>query len=279
MLLLVAGLGPGSACCAQSPIRPAFGLFSADSSPPSASGDEDEIVTDRDSFTPTTVTTGRGRVIAESAWSFVDNRSRPESHSFPELIFRQGVTDWLELRYGWNYEVGGAENPVSGNSIGEFEDEGGLERGSRVLYGLKAAVTEEDGWMPASAVILQGYTPTSGEDTATQMSTTCVFGWQREGVEWDSALRFSTDALEDDDFHVWAPSTVIKVPVGERCKAHAEYFGVFSQGRADDSVQHFFSPGVHVLLTPDFEFGVRVGWGLNDESPGFFSNVGVGVRY
>jgi hypothetical protein len=96
---------------------------------------------------------------------------------------------------------------------------------------------------------------------------------------WDTAIRYSTGSFEEDDFNVWAPSTVLKVPVGERWKVHAEYFGIFSNGRADESVQQFFSPGAHYLITPNFEIGVRVGWGLNDEAPNFFSNAGLGWRY
>jgi hypothetical protein len=83
----------------------------------------------------------------------------------------------------------------------------------------------------------------------------------------------------EDGFNVWSPSAVLKVPVGERWKAHVEYFGILSDGRADETVQHFFSPGAHYLITPDLEIGLRVGWGLNDETPSFFSNAGLGWRY
>ena len=67
--------------------------------------------------------------------------------------------------------------------------------------------------------------------------------------------------------------------LGERWNVHAEYFGLFSHAREADFVRHFVSPGVHVLLTPDLEVGVRLGWGLNDQSARFFSNVGVGWRF
>lgn len=50
-----------------------------------AAGEEDEIETDCDSFTPATSPAGKGRVIVESAYSFIDNRSVPETHSYPEL--------------------------------------------------------------------------------------------------------------------------------------------------------------------------------------------------
>jgi hypothetical protein len=32
-------------------------------------------------------------------------------------------------------------------------------------------------------------------------------------------------------------------------------------------------------VTENLEVGVRVGWGLNDQTPRFFSNVGFGWRY
>lgn len=128
-------------------------------------------------------------------------------------------------------------------------------------------------------VLVQGFTPTSGEATDTQMSVTYIVGWTGEtGVVWDSAIRFSTSRLEDD-INVWAPSTEMKFTIGERWKAHAEYFGIFSDGREEETFQHFFSPGAHYLITPNLEVGCRVGWGLNDKAPNFFSNAGFGWRY
>jgi hypothetical protein len=58
---------------------------------------EDEIETDRDSFTPATTTAGDRRWIIESAYSFIDNRNVPETHSYPEQLARRGVGDWLEF--------------------------------------------------------------------------------------------------------------------------------------------------------------------------------------
>jgi len=33
------------------------------------------------------------------------------------------------------------------------------------------------------------------------------------------------------------------------------------------------------LLTPNLEVGVRIGFGMNEQSARFFSNVGVGWRF
>jgi hypothetical protein len=36
---------------------------------------------------------------------------------------------------------------------------------------------------------------------------------------------------------------------------------------------------MHYLVTPNLELGLRVGWGLNDQTARFFSNVGIGLRF
>lgn len=254
-----------------------------------AEDEKDEIETDRDSFTPATTVAGWGRLVIESAYSFIDNDNVPETHSLPELLVRYGVNDWFEFRLGWNYEIGGVGSPISGNVPSDFDAESELEEESRLLYGFKAWLTEQQGWTPQSVVIVQGYTPTCGESTRTEMSVSYVAGWLlANGWSWDSGIRYSTAArlvdLGDgffarDDFAVWAPSTVLKIPLNERWKAHVEYFGVCSAGRDEETVQHYFSPGVHYLLTSDLEVGVRVGWGLNNQAANFFANAGFGWRY
>jgi hypothetical protein len=243
--------------------------------------EREHIETDRDSFTPATTLSGPGRLILESGYTFVDNRDAAETHSFPELIGRYGLADWLELRVGANYEIGGEPSPVSGSGseAGDLEA-GEIESESKVLYGFKAQLTEQCGWRPRSAAVLHGNTPTHGPETETHLVATYVWGWMViEGVDWDSAIRYGDGSAEGDRFNRWAPSTVLKVEVAERWNAHVEYFGIFTDGRDEELSQSYVSPGIHYLVTPDFEAGVRVGWGLGGDAANFFSNVGVGVRF
>jgi hypothetical protein len=243
---------------------------------------EDAIETDRDSFTPATTTAGRRRLIVESAYTFLDNRGVKETHSFPEFISRYGLTERLELRLGWSYEVGGAGSDASGGGVSgeELPFSSGLGRESSLSYGVKFRVTDPDGWVPGSAVILQLATPTSGESADTQFVGTYVFGWELPH-HWklDAAFRYGTGSEKEDHFNEWAPSVVLKVTIRERVNVHAEYFGIFSTDKAEEFNHQYFSPGVHYLITPDLEIGVRVGWGLNDQSARFFSNVGFGCRF
>ncbi|MFO0850587.1 MAG: transporter [Gemmataceae bacterium] len=246
----------------------------------------DEIETDRDSFTPATTTAGVRRLIVEAAYSFVDNRGIKETHSVPELILRYGLTDRIELRLGWNYEVGGVGNSTTGADATAEDptaERASILREYTLAYGAKVRLTDQDRWVPQTAVILQGFTPTGGSagtSPATQLIATGIVGWELPR-RWklDAAVRYGTASEEGDHFSVWAPSAVLRVPFGERWAAHAEYFGLSSTRRERNITKHFFSPGLHYLVTPDLEVGVRVGWGLNDQSARFFSNAGIGWRY
>ncbi len=242
--------------------------------------EEEELETDRDAFTPASSTAGTNVAILETSYSFIDNRDVADTHSFPEVLARYGICEWIELRVGWNFEVGGTGDIVSGNEGGEGAGGGEIERESQMLYGFKAKITQQEGWLPRSALILQGYTPTSGEALETDFVVTYAFGWELAN-KWrlDSSMRYGTEHGPQDGFNQWAPSVVLRVPLNERWQAHVEYFGIFTEGSAHDVSRAFISPGAHYLLTENLELGVRVGWGITPDAPNFFSNVGIGWRF
>ena len=236
-----------------------------------------ELETDRDSFTFAPTTAGSGASIVEASYSFLDNRNGPESHSFPEVLLRRGVGEKFEIRLGFNYEAGGP-GTVSGSEFGGEDIQ--IENESRILYGGKLETTEQDGWLPRSAAVFQGYTPVSGPSSQSTLVVGESWGWKfANGWEWTSAMRYGTGFEEEDAFNQWAPSSVVKVPVGERWNVHAEYFGIFSSGKEIPLNIQYASLGGHVLATENLEVGLRFGWGLNATTPNFFSNVGVGWRY
>ena len=241
--------------------------------------EEEELETDRDSFTFATTTVSRGKILLEAAHSYIDNRAGVDAHSFPEFLGRVGVTDRLEARFGANYEVGGGGDVTGADATGDSETPQSVEE-SKVIYGLKYALTKQEEWLPASAVILQGSTPTSGPENASTLIVGYAFGW-KVFKEWklDAAIRYANTKEEDNRFSEWAPSVVLKVPVGEKWNAHIEYFGIFSDGKTNETNGQYVSPGIHYLLTPNFEIGVRVGWGLNNDAANFFSNVGLGLMF
>lgn len=231
------------------------------------------IETDRDSFTRSPRVVERGRWVLEGSYTFLEQNAQYDGHLFPDLLVRYGATDWLEWRLGWTYEIGKFHHLAH---EGAEQGEEGI-----VTYGAKVALTEGQGWIPASSLIGTGYTPTSGESNETDFSLEYAAGWKLPNRwEFDAGLRWFSLAEEEDHFTEWAPSAVLKAPLlCERASVHIEYFSLLSVNREEDYQQHYFGPGGHFLVTPNVEVGARVFWGLSEDSAEFLCNSGLGVRF
>ncbi len=240
-----------------------------------------EMETDREAFTPATSTVGKGLWLNEFSYSFIQNRGEtPDTNSWPELLVRWGLSDRVELRLGWNYEIGGGGNVVSAMESSEGLDGTTVSSESRIMYGIKAGLTEQQSWIPRSCIILEGFTPTSGDQPATQPVATYVFGWLlANDWRWDFAMRYAQGVELLDTYNKWSPSTVLRIPVYEDFQVHLGYFGNFTEGREIEKSRSFISPGMHYNFTPNLELGLRIGWGLTPDSANFFMNTGFGWRF
>jgi hypothetical protein len=212
-------------------------------------------------------------MVVEGSYTFLDQDAEFDGNLFPDMLARFGLTDILEVRLGWNYEMGKYHHLAP---VGAERSEEGL-----LIYGAKVFLTEARGWLPDSSVIVSGYTPTSGESNDTDLSLEYAYGWKwNEGWELDGGLRWISLAEEEDHFTEWAPSVVVKAPLcSPRLNAHVEYFCLLSVDREENYQQHYVGPGSHYLITPNLEIGARVFWGLSADSAEFISNVGMGVRF
>ncbi len=238
---------------------------------------DDFIETDRNSFTIARVTPGANRLIVESSFSYINLAGEKATYSFPELLLRYGIGDRFELRLGWNYEAG-QERVPGGGTIGGFF---AANAEQQLYYGFKTVLTKQSGWLPGSAVFLQGHTPTGGPQSVSQLRTGYVVGWTLPNRwDFDAALRFGTDKDEEGGYTLWAPSAVLKIPLtaNERWFSHVEYFGVFTQGKENDTSRNFVDIGLHHLLTPNFEIGGMVAFGPHSGGLNLVTNVGIGIR-
>ncbi len=239
-----------------------------------------ELDTDRDAFTPATTTAKVGTVLTEASYVWIDNRGLPATNSFPELLVRLGVRERFEWRLGFNFEQNSGGSVVAAVEVGEPpEGQAGTEE-ANLLYGCKLRVTDQAGWMPRSAAIVEAFTPVAGDIWGTEPSATYTFGWELP-AEWrfDTAIRYARAESEEGWFDRWMPSTVLRMPVTDRWEVHAEWFGSWTQGLANDKVQPFAGPGTHFMLTPSFEIGCRMGWGLTRDAAGYFVDAGAGWRF
>ncbi|WP_166831649.1 transporter [Thalassoroseus pseudoceratinae] len=256
------------------------------------------IETDRHDFTQSPRTVGAGVVQFEGGYSYFHKSQDGEtenSHTTPELVTRIGITEDVELRLRMNY--------VWQFRDGE-EDLTDLDSAEDIRYGLKLALTEQDGWTPESAVRVIASAPTGGSDFTTshdEFGFDFVYEWRNED-EWSLAgsTGFGTDGLgefslvglagqalegaEGDDggqdrFTAFSQSVACGVPLAERTELYLEYFGIYSRGLRDDFTLNFFNAGVDYLLTPDWVIDFRIGAGLNEEADDLFVGVGGAYRF
>lgn len=236
------------------------------------------IETDRNSFTFARMTAGADRLIIESSYSFVDLHGEKIKSSFPELLLRYGIGDRFEFRLGWNYESGQERKPDAGNIASFF----GADDEQQIFYGFKAAVTRQSGWLPGSAFLAEGHTPTGGPQSVTQLRTGYVMGWQLPNRwDFDAAFRFGTDNDEGHPYVMWSPSAVLKIPLtpSERLFTHIEYFSIITSGKSEDSAMHFVDTALHYLITPNMEIGAIIAFGPSSHGLNIVTNAGIGFRF
>jgi hypothetical protein len=242
---------------------------------------EEFIETDRNSFTFAPLTPGDGRLIIESAYSYINFGGEGPKHSLPETVFRYGVSDRLELRLGYNFETGRPAHAAEGDIAANF----GINAEQQILYGFKYAVTRQRPdfvFMPHSAFLAQLHTPIASAETQTQIRLGYVWGWRLpNGWTFDQAVRFGTDREGRNEYALWAPSTVLRIPFGreKRWFTHVEYFGIMTQGKDPEFSKQFIDTGLHYFITPNFEVGTVVAFGINGQSEGILVNVGFGIRF
>jgi hypothetical protein len=127
---------------------------------------------------------------------------------------------------------------------------------------------------------MEGSTPTFGDAFGTVPVATAVAGWElANGWRLDTALRYAYSEGLTAWFSRWTPSVVLRVPLGERLEVHAEWFGSSTAGAGVATSEPYVSPGFHVMLTRNLEMGLRLGWGLADDTAPFFSDAGLGWRW
>jgi Putative MetA-pathway of phenol degradation len=243
---------------------------------------EEFIETDRNSFTFSTRTAPLGRFILESAYTNISIGSEGTKHSFPESVLRYGVGDRLELRFGYNYETGPANREApEGDIAGNF----GINAEQQVFYGFKYQVSrprKESRWIPETAYLLQFHTPIGSIERRTQVRTGLAWGWiLPNGWTFDSGMRFGTDREGVDNYVLWAPSSVLKIPLGreKRWFTHFEYFGIMSEFKEKDFSKQFVDTGLHYFVTPNCEVGAIVAFGINEQTRGTLVNVGFGFQF
>lgn len=246
--------------------------------------DDELIETDRHDFTQTPKTVGKYVSQLEFGYSFFykdDDDEIDTTHTFPELALRYGITEHMELKIRWNYAL----------RFGEDDDLDGAED---MRLAVKIAVLEQERWIPETALQFRGSVPTGGNAWTTdnaEPGINLIYAWElgervtlsgSTGVDANGGGDVSLADAEfgaTDNFNAWHQSVALGMPISERNTAYFEWFGIWTDGLADEMVQHYVNIGIDHLLTNDLVIDFRIGKGLSNDSEDLFVGVGGGMRF
>jgi hypothetical protein len=197
------------------------------------------------------------------------------------MLLRMGLSDDIEFRLRWNYAW-------------RFIDPGtNVDSAQDLIWSFKLAVTDQECWLPESALEIRSTAPTGGSAWTTgrvEFGLDYIYGWElREGLTLSGSSGFGTNGLGDfsllpeepasDHFIVWSQSVALGAEVTERTTVYAEWFGLFSHALEEEFSISIFNVGVDYYVTDDFVIDLRVGTGLTRDSDDFFTGIGGGYRF
>lgn len=250
--------------------------------------DEDRIETDRHDFTQSVKTVGKGVGQFEFGYLYTYKDSGEEishTHATPELLFRYGVTDWLEVAARFNYVWRFFDTEE------EVENEDSAED---LRLALKFETSEQCGCKPSTAVDVRITVPSGGNSWSTdkvEVGMRLIYAWELgKRIELSGSTGFGTNGVGDvafqetaegkgDDFTLWFTSVALGFPLGESMEAYVEYYGLWSYGLAHETAQNYFNIGIDFLISPDFVLDFRIGKGLSPDAEDFFTGFGGGFRF
>lgn len=237
------------------------------------------LVADRPDFTEGPGTVGLGAAQLEFGYTFGRDRSggaTVTAHSLGEPLLRIGLlAEWIEVRVG----VGLVAQRTAMNGTGL--DENGFED---LYLGFKLALAEQNGVMPALAILPQATIPTGSDRFSSDQilpGLNLVYSWDLTDAFSLSGGTLVNRAVGDagDAMAEWAQSLSGGIGLGDRQSLYGEWFAVFEDEPGGMQAEHYVNTGLTWLLTDDVQWDIRVGVGLNDRAEDLFFGTGLSLRF
>ena len=230
------------------------------------------LVTDRPDFTESSVTVAPGRFQFELGYTF-SQKGEEDEHDFGELLVRLGILPWLEGRFAFNSFVLLRQPGEDGDGINDF------------TVAMKARLLSPDDGasraVPHVALLLGAELPIGGDDIGTDVVVPGV----KLAAAWKLGRRASLSsnvgwARPSDDqgrYGVGLASLALGYSLSEPLGAFVEWYGLFP-GERDGGSEHYVNGGLALLLSPNAQVDWRIGAGLQDPDPNWFTGAGFSFR-
>ena len=241
---------------------------------------DEPLVTDRPDFTESPATVGQGVVQLEAGYTFTTDSSdglRTNNHSFPESLWRIGMlADWLEFRIVWNYNA----DELRGGGVSETN-----WGADDLSLGFKIALTEQQGYLPETGVILQMSVPTGGDAfTSDEVlpGINYLYTWDLN-EKWALAGSTGINGNVDDETSDLCSEFNQSLSLGrswtDKLGSYTEWYVLAPAGADTNRPQNYFNAGITYLISDNIQWDIRAGVGLNEAADNFFAGSGLSLRY
>lgn len=245
-------------------------------------GIDERIVTDRPHFSEASSLVGKGVIQVESGYTYFSDTfagGSTQTHSFPEQLFRIGMfADWFEFRFAYNF-LNELDRPADDlpTQFGGADD---------LYLGAKLALFEQVGLLPEMAIFPQTRIP-AGHDafTAKQLlpGANLAYGWMvNKLIEIEANTQLNRRVDDNGVYYAeFIQTGNIEYDISDYVGAFTEYFGLFPAGASSTATgpEHYLHGGIVLFPTPNIQFDIHAGWGLNRHSDDFFGGVGLSFRF
>lgn len=232
-----------------------------------------EMITDRPDATESPNVVPKGFLQLETGGfyeSFEENSSKTETIGYNTSLFRYGILSNFELRVGFNFE----ETRFSLNGV---ENDNVASGFSPLLFGFKAHISEEKGWMPEFGILGHLYLPfTAGSDFKPETTGVDFRLSFAHTLSEKSSLAYNIGAQLGNDSPELAYLYTLSYAYSilENFGFYAEIYGDLPE---NSSANHFWDAGLTYNLKTNVQLDATVGKSITDGQDLLLS-AGISIR-
>jgi hypothetical protein len=233
-----------------------------------------------------------GRLQFESGFTFDNLRSssnRVATYDFPELAMRLGVADRVEFRTFWFGQTYSQTQPSSRGPTTSLNGPSDMEIGFKWQL-IKR--NEDVKWIPTTALITSIFAPTGGTSPFSSETVNpyinLVYGWRptdkltlcgSTGYLGRRSHFAPRSGRRSDSFERYHQSLAAFYSATDKTSLFYEWYILKPTDSTDNRPMNFMDGGVLYHPTPNTQFDLRVGFGLNGHQDEIFTGAGFSVRF
>lgn len=215
-----------------------------------------------------------GRTVLQLGYSYTRDELDDfliETHTYPDMLLRYSVNDWLELRVGW---AGWLDTTMT-DELFDVSDQ--FTDTADPSVGAKFRITNQQGWRPGVQLIASLPLETDGNPfvlNSFQPTLSGIYGWnltERLAFAGSSGL-IRVDDENEEDFR-FQQGLTLDFLVTKRFGGYLES----AMLTTDDDPEFTLTGGNYWYLSDRIQMEYFVGFGLNEVAPDLQAGIGLTI--